>query len=118
MADILWPAGLQQKLNVAEFNFKIGNTVITSENDVGPSKKRRRSTKSVDLYACSINLDFSDYQTFYDFFNVELNGGASQFVFPHPFTGVDSYFRMFGEPTLTPLGGRVFTVSMNWELMP
>jgi hypothetical protein len=117
MPDILWPATLQQKLNVADFNFKIGSTSISSENDVGPAKKRRRSTKSIDLYSCSINLDFDEYQDFYDFFNVELNGGVEQFVFDNPFTEVPSYFRMVGEPSIRPLGGRVFSVSMSWELI-
>lgn len=115
MPDVYWPAGLQQKLNVAEFSFKIGNTTVKSDNDVGPAKVRRRSTKSIDIFSCSINLDYDEYQDFYDFFNVDINGGATEFIFNHPFTGDPTYFRMIDEPSLRPLGGRVFSVSMNWE---
>lgn len=118
MPDVFWPPQLQQLLNVAEFSVQIGSTTIRSENDIGPAKVRRRSTKSVDRYNCSINIDMSEYQIVYDFFDIDLNGGVRQFVFPHPITQVNTYFRMVEPPSFRPLGGRTFQVSMIWEATP
>ena len=117
MADIYWPVGLQELLNVAGFNIKLGSKVIRSENDIGPDKIRARTTRGIDQFTCSVNLKMEEYDEFYDFFNVFLNGGVNQFVFPHPITQVDSYFRFLDTPGITPLGGTVFVVNMSWELL-
>lgn len=114
----LWPVALQQKLNVANFGYDFGSTVIRSDMDVGPAKQRRRSTKAVDTLPCSIDLEYTLFQTLYDFWDVTLNGGVNTFEFIHPFTQEVREFRMTAEPKISPLGGRMFRVLMQWELMP
>lgn len=113
-----WPAGLQQLLNVDSFQYNFGNTALRSENDVGPAKVRRRATKAVDNLTCSIICSYEDFQDIYDFWDVDLNGGVEQFEFAHPFTGDTENFRMVTAPSMVPLGGTQFLVSMNWEKMP
>lgn len=114
----VWPAQLQQKLNVAQFQVQIGNTIVRSDMDVGPAKLRSRFTDGIDIYTCSINLDFDDYDVLTTFFKTTLNNGANQFEFDDPFTESPAAFRFVGPPQAQPLGGRVFQISMTWEKMP
>ena len=114
----VWPVSIQQKLNVASFSETIGETVLRSDNDIGPQKVRRRFTRSVDVLSCSINITFEEYTTFMNFFKTTINGGATAFDFDHPISGVPSQFRFTAPPQIVPLGGRVFQISMAWEKLP
>lgn len=117
MAQV-WPAALQDYVNEESFSHAIGNTTVRTEMDIGPAKVRRRMTRSVDIFDVTITIDVDDYDTVYEFYDTTLNGGVEQFTFAHPFTGVDTNFRMTQEPTFAPMGGREFTVKMRWEAMP
>lgn len=114
----VWPTSLQTLVNEENFNYSVGNTVLRSDMDVGPSKLRRRITKSVDSLTVSINLYQTDYSTFINFFDVDCNGGVSTFNYTHPITGATQEFRFKGPPTITSLGGGYFKVSMEWEILP
>lgn len=113
-----FPAGLQDKLNQAGFTHAIGKTTIRSTMDVGLDKIRRRFTKGIDLFSCTIDLNYDDYSLLYNFFDTTINGGANTFEYDHPFTGTTSEFRFIEPPSITPKGGKWFTVTMKWELMP
>ncbi len=113
-----WPLTLQQKLNVAGFRVQVGSTVVRSSMDTGPGKVRRRFTDGVDRYSCTIDLDFDLYQTFRTFFDTQLAGGAMTFEFVDPFSQTPEIFRFAEEPSIDPLGGRVFRVGMVWEKIP
>lgn len=113
-----WPVSLQQKLNVDSFEVKLGDTTLRSDMDVGPAKVRSRYTDAVDMYTCSVDLDYADYSTFMTFFKTTLNNGVDQFLFDDPFTGSPQAFRFKGPPSIRPLGGRVFQITMNWEILP
>lgn len=113
-----WPVGLQQKLDSESFEKKFGNTLIRSDMDVGPAKVRSRYTDGVDLYTCSILLDYDEHATLNTFFKTTLNNGALSFDFNDPFTGEPASFRFAEPPTIRALGGRTFRVGMNWEKLP
>jgi len=112
----VWPATLQDKLNVGGFTYEFGETTVESTMDTGPKKKRRRFTHGIDTVAASIDLDFDDYTTFETFYKTTLNGGVNTFYYDHPLTQVQETWRM-GGVKITPIGGRRFNVSMVWELM-
>lgn len=116
--SIYWPSTLQSVVNEQGFTMKFGDTTIRSSNDTGPQKVRRRSTRPIDFITCSVNLTTEEFATFYTFFNTTTNGGVTPFLFNHPITGVESSFRFMGPPEITPVGGRYFSVSMSWEIMP
>lgn len=116
--SVAWPALLQSVVNEESFSFIIGETSIRSDMEVGPAKVRRRFTKSVDGLTCSINLTQSEFQTFYDFYDIDLNGGTKVFSFIHPVTQVLSDFRFTKAPNMRSLGGGNFRVVMEWEQMP
>lgn len=112
-----WPVALQQKLDVAGFQYSFGSTRVASEMDVGPKKVRSRFTDAVDKYECQIMLDFDEVETFKTFFKTTLNNGTLPFTFTDPFTELEANFRFAPDqdPIIRPLGGRMFTLSMSWE---
>lgn len=109
-----WPITLQDKLNEAGFSLEIPNQYIETDMDVGPKKRRRRTTASLERISCSIWIEKSDYVTFKNFFDVTLAGGTLPFEFEHPFTGVLTEFTM-SNPSITPVGGNELNVNMSWE---
>ena len=113
-----WPVTLQDFLNEASFTYTIGETDITSDMDIGLSKKRRRFTKGVNTVSCTIDMERDTFTTLYNFYNDTLNGGVLTFNFDHPITSVASEWRFVAPPRLTPLGGVWFRVSMEWEEIP
>lgn len=86
--------------------------------DVGPAKVRSRFTDGVDVYTTEIFLDFSEWSTLKDFYKTSLNNGSLPFLFTDPLTATSETFRFASPPSIQPLGGRVFRVSMNWEKLP
>lgn len=114
----VWPVSLQQRLNSSGFVKRFGNTLARTEMDIGPAKVRSRFTDAVDIYSCSVLLDYGDYTTFETFFKTTLNNGANQFEFDDPFTSSPAAFRFAEPPQITALGGRLFQIEMNWEKMP
>lgn len=113
-----WPISLQQKFNVAGFQYQPGSTAIRTEMDVGPAKVRSRVTDAVDRYTCSVLLTFEDVATFKTFYKTTLNNGVNRFLFEDPFTGDEEEFRFVDSPTIRPLGGITFELNMAWEKMP
>lgn len=117
MAEI-FPSALQELLNQAGFTQELGSVIIRSKMDVGPEKVRQRFTKGIDKFSCTIDMDYDDYATLTTFFKTTLSGGSKTFLYDHPMTGVESEFRFIKEPSITPIGGRVFRLNFQWEEMP
>lgn len=115
-----WPVALQQILSVDSFEMKYGSTVVRSDTDVGPAKIRRRFTDAVDMYTCSILLNYDEQVILRDFYKTTLGGGSLPFEFDDPFTGDPANFRFMEPPSFRPVGsgGLVFRVSMSWEKLP
>lgn len=116
MAIETWPTNLQRLINEEGFQIEFGETLLRSENDVGPQKVRRRFTTPVDKYSTAINIFQDDATFFRNFFNTTLNGGATPFYFTDPFTGDEEVFRFSKPPTISPIGSAgYYRVTMNWE---
>ena len=115
-----WPVSLQQLVNSQSFSYRLGETLIKSDVDIGPVKVRRRFTRPIETVSVSINLTQAQFTTLRTFFNTTVNGGATIFELNHPITGVLTNFRFMGPPEIRPLGsgGTEFQASMSWEIMP
>ncbi len=113
-----WPVSLQQKLSVDSFQYNMGKTTIRSEMDIGMAKVRARYTDGIDIYTCSVLLSFAEVETFKTFYKTTLNNGASQFLFDDPFTQLSTAFRFAEAPSISPLGGLTYRLSMTWERTP
>ncbi len=113
-----WPSEFQQLINEESFGISLGDTTIRSDMDVGLSKVRSRYTKGIDIYSCTIFIDIDLYDTLTDFYKTTLGNGTRTFSFNDPMTGDPAEFRFSEAPSITPRGGRNFTVSMKWEKLP
>lgn len=109
-----WPSTLQQYLNETSFGIEFAQSWLESETQIGPKKRRRRTTQNFEKITCSILLDKDFYLTFKNFYDVTLNGGVLPFEFPHPITQVMTNYRM-SPPQISILGGTTFSVTMGWE---
>lgn len=112
-----WPATLQDILNEASFSYNKGSTVIVSEMEVGPPKKRRRATKSVDTFSCSITVTSAQFVTFQNYFDTTLAGGTIPFYFNHPITQVPSIFEFIESWSLNSIGGGNFQITTQWRYL-
>lgn len=111
-----WPAQLQDFINEDSFGLQMGDTVLISQNDYGPPKRRRRFTEGIDVFGVTIDLHYADYTILKNFVDVTLNGGIEAFEYDHPITQVASEFKLIGVPSVSRLGGEWFRVAMKWEL--
>lgn len=114
----IWPADLQQTLNVEDFQVGFGETAVRSDMDVGPAKVRSRFTDAVDPWNASIILDYTEYNSLLVFYKTTLNNGSLPFGFTNPFTNSQGIFRFVAAPRIVPIGGRKYRVSLSWELLP
>lgn len=112
-----WPAFLQDKVNQAGFGYEPGKNVLRSETDTGPAKLRALTTKRVDKFSVSIDLEISQFSDWDNFYTVSLSSGVTPFYYNHPFTQVPSIFRM-DAVKIDPMGGLYFKITMSWELLP
>ncbi len=110
-----WPSGFQELLNQAGFSLAFPRTYIESENDVGPRKRRNRTTQGPEKFSCSIVIEKSQYATFKNFYDVTLANGVLSFEYDHPFTGTLTEFIFLDTPSIVPIGGTYFNLSMSWE---
>lgn len=113
-----WPNTLQQKLLVSGFSIEPRDNTISTTMDVGPAKKRRRTTDVIDDISGSIHLDMSEYTTLMNFYKNDTASGTLPFDVLHPITEVPVQARFTSTPKTTPLGGRKFIVTMSWEILP
>lgn len=110
-----WPGSLQQYLSQENFGLDVGPTTIRSQNEIGPDKVRRRSTRGIDKISGSIFLTVAEYSVFRTFFDTTVNGGVTSFTALHPITGITSNFRFVGTPSVRNIGGGAFVCSFAWE---
>lgn len=113
-----WPITLQGILNEDNFGLDFADTVLRSDNEIGPTKLRRRFTKGVDTYQGSINLTVAQFNIFETFYKTTLAGGSLPFTYNHPITGVPTDYRFRGRVKFSSLGGGNFSVQFELEQLP
>lgn len=83
----LYPSELQQNFDRGSFSRVPGNNVIYSEMEIGPTKKRRRSTLRKDTIEGTILLkDNNEFDVFLNWFTFTLEDGVNDFYFEDPVT--------------------------------
>lgn len=117
MATQVWNPLLPQLLDQDGFQKMYGNTTITSNNQNGPPKKRRVSTRPNDMYQTSMTIQAGQEEILWDYFNTSLNGGVTYFRFIDPIDNIEKEWQFVGEPVLTPKGFETYKVGMQWLLI-
>ena len=117
---VAWPSQLPQYLNTEGFSFEAGSSVIESQNEIGPSKRRRVTTKPIDTINASMDMTKTQVDFFRTFFDVTLNAGLTSFNFNDPFTNTPAEYLFRGQYRVSPKGngGEFFVVSFQWEIVP
>ncbi len=113
-----WPSEFQTLINEDSFGITFGDTTVRSDVDSGLAKVRSRFTQGIDIYTCTIFIDYSLWDVLKDFYRVTLGNGTRTFGFDDPMTGESAEFRFKEPPSISPRGGRNFVVSMSWEKIP
>ena len=118
-----WPASLPQKPLQRNYQENFGSTLVSTQMDKGPDKRRRRSTARVDTFQVSFIMDTTQVQTFENFVDNDLNGGALSYQWEHPRTGNTRSFRIVPQGqdnifSLRPLSGKLYEVTMQLEVLP
>ena len=114
----VWPPTLQPRLLESGFGIKPRDNTIKTNMDIGVAKRRRRYTDAIDDINGSIHLDMGEYSTFMNFYNIEIASGTLPFEVIHPITQVAVQAMFMGPPNITAIGGRKFSVAMQWEILP
>ena len=117
MAAQPWHVSLPQVVDRDGFQKDYGDTVIRSQTDIGPGKVRRRSTRPRHMYNIVMTISGAQEQILDQFFNTNLNGGASLFYFTNPITNVVMEYRFNGTPKVSPVGYDTFKAQFSWEEM-
>jgi hypothetical protein len=112
-----WPTELQDKFNTNNFQYAPDKPWIESDNEFGPKKRRSRYTKGFDIYNGSIDLKFSDWTTFNNFYKTTLSYGLKSFNFDNPLSQSSSEFEFVDAPAAAPIGsgGTNFRVTFQWR---
>lgn len=113
----VWPTTLPKPMNES-FSENMANNVIRSSMDRGPAKVRRRTTANIREIAFSMMLTETQLTALETFYNVTTVGGAAEFDYTHPRTGVIESAR-FKEPfSYRDTNSNLFTASVSLEILP
>jgi len=115
----LYPSTLQDNFSRGSFNRAPGKNIVYSTMEVGPIKKRRRSTLRRDKIEGTILLeDLTQYNTFITWFTSTLQDGLKEFYFNDPVTQ-DQMTVTFAEDgmNIRDVGYNAYTVSMVLEVI-
>ncbi len=115
MADVQWPASLQQLANSEGYSSTFGDNLLTSnEFDIGEPQTRLRSTSAPDEVNLSVELDqtYGEYETFVTFYKDSLLHGSLKFDWKDPITQEIKEFKFKEKPSFSHLGGNLYRVTM------
>lgn len=121
MADTTWPGTLPTDFDIIGYRESEPDNSITQKMEVGPPKKRRRSTaaprpiKGQKIYT-SAQVDI--LSTFYQ--DTLFSGALTFDGLPHPRTGATVDWQFVNPPTYTPFGnsGDKYIVNYDLHILP
>lgn len=108
-ANPVWPAVLQHTPN-QNFTEGIEDGVIHSKPEAGPSMSRPRFTRIRSTPKLSLWVDLAQYNTFMEFYRLDLSQGCLPFYWLHPIKQTPVLLKFMRPPSITYVG------PMNWEI--
>ncbi len=82
-----WPAGLPADPMAQGYDEAFGDNVLRTAMEVGPPKKRPRSTAAVKPLRVTFDLSRTQVASLQAFYEATLGQGALNFAWTHPRTG-------------------------------
>lgn len=96
-----------------------GKTTLFSQMDTGPQKRRRRFTAAPKPLTIEKVFTGAELDIFIDFFETDLNGGATEFTFTHPRKGTTVTVAFTKEPDPAKrVGIDTYSVTLELEIQP
>jgi len=115
-----WPASLPQRLHQQGFSYNAPTGSIRTDMEYGKPFQRRRFTAAVEPFSGQMYLDKTQYETLLNFWKNTLAMGSLEFDWVHPITEEAATVRFIASDPfrISVASGEVFTVSMNFEVIP
>jgi hypothetical protein len=89
-----WPSTLPQEPFAGYTKTRLPN-IVKSDNDSGPPKIRRRSTKAREIFKMAMELTGAEVAIFEAFFRDDLEDGTLTFTWIDPVTDAAAEFRFY-----------------------
>src|SRR5690554_6657207 len=118
MAIPSWPAGLPQELVVEGYGQSAADTLLTSQTDKGPGKRRRRTTAGVEPVQGRLLCSGDELESLRAFFRTTLGDGALRFAWADPASGEPCEMRFTQPISWRARGGDLFDVTLQLEILP
>lgn len=96
------------------FTESLGDRSISSQMDVGPAKKRRRTILAVERISLTVKINLSDVEDFKTFY---YTNDVGVFDFRNPRTGLTQKARFASVPSVV-LNETYYTSTFELEIMP
>lgn len=119
MALARWPTSLPQTYLLAGYSETEANSVISSEMEYGPQKRRRRTTAAVRTAEGTMLMTPEQFVAFRAFLNDNIGGGALPFEFPdHMNAGQYWLTRINVQDLRYSRRGLHWEIAMKLEILP
>lgn len=114
----LWPAAVPMRDLVAGYSERRESNLAEFAPEVGPPKRRRRSSVATELVSFEQLLSEAEADALLAFWRDTLGDGALTFEREHPRTRVLAEFQFVAPPDVRALGGGVYRVGLQLRKMP
>ena len=91
---------------------------IETEMDVGPGKKRNRSTSGYERHGYMFKMTATNKVAMKVFYAATCSFGASVFEWDHPETATTEEWRFVSPPSYIPLGNSLYDCIVELEMLP
>lgn len=116
---ILWLSTLPQSLSGSgNYQEVPEKTTLRTSTDSGITKSRRRQTRAESQISGTMDLTSTQVTDFLDYYDDVLEGGSLTFQGALGRQGVTQIYLFAEEPTISHLGGDVYTLAMKLIVKP
>lgn len=112
-----WPATLPDNFMAQGYTESPGQNVLETPMEVGPPKRRRRSTAARRPITGKMHMTDAQVEILDAFYEDDCGSGALPFTWTHPRTGAAAtfYFKAQTPPKYANIGGDEWEVSIELE---
>ena len=111
---VFWPASLPQVPLLVGYQMQVGMSVLSSDTDRGPPKRRSLSDFTPHPTSLQMIMTRTQWNTFVAWFKQDLANGALSFFLTDPVTMTLKTFQFVSGPTAVPDDDpAVLKVSLN-----
>lgn len=116
---VAWPGTLPQFVLRDGYQEGFKDTVLRSDMDSGPAKRRRRFTAAPEPHSFTMELTDAQVDLFRTFFDTTIEGGALGFDMTNPRTlATDTWAFTKTPDPVRATGWNSYTIVLDLELLP